>query len=116
MFAVGFGAPGLCWPVSGSDKSTGEVLRVITMVTTGQNRTSDVRKRKRGRSPKKKPKASFFSGPFRTVAHYQVGSFDGLDNQGHKGVRFDASYVSSIYGGSVTVQPPAMASLVLIKT
>lgn len=57
-----------------------------------------------------------FSGPFRKVAHYTIGSFDGLDNQNHKGVYFDASYVSSIYGGSVTVQPPAMASLVLIKT
>ena len=57
-----------------------------------------------------------FSGPFRQVAHYTAGSFDGLDNQNHKGVYFDASYVSSIYGGSVTVQPPAMASLVIIKT
>lgn len=56
-----------------------------------------------------------FSGPFRQVAHYTAGSFDGLDNQNHKGVYFDASFVSSIYGSSSSVQPPAVAALALIK-
>ena len=56
-----------------------------------------------------------FSGPFRQVAHYTAGSFDGLDNQNHKGVYFDASSVSSIYGRSSSVQPPAVAALALIK-
>lgn len=56
-----------------------------------------------------------FSGPFRQVAHYTVGPFDGLDNQNHKGVYFDASFVSSIYGSSSLVQPPAVAALALIK-
>ena len=56
-----------------------------------------------------------FSGPFSQVAHYTAGSFDGLDNQNHKGVYFDASFVSSIYGSSSSVQPPAVAALALIK-
>ena len=56
-----------------------------------------------------------FSGPFRQVARYTAGSFDGLDNQNHKGVYFDASFVSSIYGSSSSVQPPAVAALALIK-
>lgn len=56
-----------------------------------------------------------FSGPFRQVASYTMGSFDGLDNQNHKGVYFDASFVSSIYGSSSSVQPPAVAALALIK-
>ena len=56
-----------------------------------------------------------FSGPFRQVAPYTAGSFDGLDNQNHKGVYFDASFVSSIYGSSSSVQPPAVAALALIK-
>lgn len=56
-----------------------------------------------------------FSGPFRQVAPYTAGSFDGLENQNHKGVYFDASFVSSIYGSSSSVQPPAVAALALIK-
>ena len=57
-----------------------------------------------------------FSGPFRPVAHYAGGSFDGVTSQNHIGVYFDASFVSSIYGSSPAVQPPAVAALALIKT
>lgn len=60
--------------------------------------------------------SQIFSGPFRATEHYTAGSFDGLTNQYHIAVRFDASYGSSIYGYSGTVQPPAMAALPLIKT
>lgn len=56
-----------------------------------------------------------FSGPFRQVAPYTMGSFDGLGNPNRKGVYFDASFVSSIYGSSSSVQPPAVAALALIK-
>ena len=59
--------------------------------------------------------SQIFSGPFRATEHYTAGSFDGLTNQNHKSVYFDASFVSSIYGSSSSVQPPAVAALALIK-